>query len=158
MEQRPGCQQPAVVEHVLREPVGVGADIDPAEQAMRRRHEAALRVECEPRAACARSVEQAAHALGMAFTEGTVWDGGRQANPHLLDYKLQTAADAPPVKIAFLDAPDPRGGPRGSKGVGEPPVVPTAGAVANAIAAATGVRVRRLPMTPYRVWEAIAGA
>jgi CO/xanthine dehydrogenase Mo-binding subunit len=96
-----------------------------------------------------------AHGIGMAFTEGTIDDGGRQANPHLLDYKLVTAADAPPVTIAFVDAPDPNGGPFGSKGVGEPPVVPTAGAIGNAIAAATGARVRRLPMTPYRVWEAM---
>ncbi len=96
-----------------------------------------------------------AHALGTALTEGTVVDGGLQSNPHLLDYKLQTAADVPPVEIAFIQTTVPEGGPRGSKGVGEPPVVPTGGAVANAIANATGVRVRKLPMTPPRVWEAI---
>jgi CO/xanthine dehydrogenase Mo-binding subunit len=98
-----------------------------------------------------------AHALGMALTEGTLYGDGRQLNPHLLDYKLQTAADTPGVKIAFVEAPAPNGGPYGTKGVGEPPVVPTAGAVANAIARATGARVRRLPMTPYRVWEAVSG-
>ena len=98
-----------------------------------------------------------AHGLGIALTEGTVYRGGNQANPHLLDYKLQTAADAPTVQIAFVDAPAADGGPHGAKGVGEPPVVPTAAAVANAIAAATGVRVRRLPMTPQRVWAALAG-
>jgi CO/xanthine dehydrogenase Mo-binding subunit len=97
------------------------------------------------------------HSLGMALTEGTQYGDGRQLNPHLLDYKLQTAADVPPIKIAFVDAPASDGGPHGSKGVGEPPVVPTAGAVANAIAAATGVRVRRLPMTPGRVWAALQG-
>lgn len=96
-----------------------------------------------------------AHALGTALTEGTVDDGGRQANPHLLDYKLQTAADVPPVEIAFIETTIPDGGPHGSKGVGEPPVVPTGGAVANAIANASGARVRRLPMTPPRVFDAI---
>lgn len=98
-----------------------------------------------------------AHSLGMALTEGTLYGDGRQLNPHLLDYKLQTAADAPAIRIAFVDSPAPDGGPHGSKGVGEPPVVPTAGAVANAIAQATEARVRRLPMTPYRVWAALSG-
>jgi len=98
-----------------------------------------------------------AHGLGIALSEGTVFRDGNQANPHLLDYKLQTAADVPSMKIGFVDAPAADGGPYGSKGVGEPPVVPTAAAVANAIAAATGVRVRHLPMTPVRVWAALAG-
>ena len=93
------------------------------------------------------------HGVGMALTEGTLYQDGFQQNPHLLDYKLQTAADAPTVSIAFVGMPAANGGPHGSKGVGEPPVVPTAGAIGNAIAAATGKRVRRLPMTPYRVWE-----
>ena len=57
--------------------------------------------------------------------------------------------------MLFVEHPASNGGPRGSKGVGEPPIVPTAGAVGNAIASATGVRVRRLPMTPERVWRAI---
>lgn len=96
------------------------------------------------------------HALGMALTEGTQYEGGHQLNPHLLDYKLQTAADVPPVRLAFVECPA-REGPHGAKGAGEPPVVPTAGAVANAIAAATGARVRRLPMYPYRVWSAMRG-
>jgi CO/xanthine dehydrogenase Mo-binding subunit len=97
-----------------------------------------------------------AHSIGMALTEGTQFDDeGRQRNPHLLDYKLQTAADVPPIKIVFIEAPATDGGPHGSKGVGEPPVIATAGAVANAIAAATGVRVRRLPMTPERVWSVL---
>ena len=93
--------------------------------------------------------------IGMATLEGSiVGEDGRQQNPHLLDYKLQTAADAPPISIAFVDAPSPYGGPKGSKGVGEPPCVPTPGAIANAIAKGTGARVHRLPMTPERVWEA----
>lgn len=96
--------------------------------------------------------------VGMALYEGTLYEGGHQRNPDLLDYKIATAADAPAVDVAFVDAPvgSGRGGPFGSKGVGEPPCVPTPGAVANAIAAATGVRVRRLPMTPYRILETVA--
>lgn len=96
-------------------------------------------------------------ALGNATTEGTVFGAdGRQRNASLLDYKLLTSADAPEIEAILVEHPASNGGPRGSKGVGEPPIVPTAGAVANAIAAATGSRVRRLPMTPERVWRAIA--
>ena len=93
--------------------------------------------------------------IGQALSEGMQLDGdGHQLNPHLLDYKLVTAADAPPIEIAFVETPALDGGPNGSKGMGEPPCVPTPGAVANAIAHATGRRVRNLPMTPERVWEA----
>jgi CO/xanthine dehydrogenase Mo-binding subunit len=94
--------------------------------------------------------------LGQALSEGMQLDDeGRQLNAHLLDYKLVTSADAPPIEIAWIQTPAVNGGPNGSKGIGEPPCVPTPGAVANAIANALGVRVGRLPMTPERVWEAI---
>ena len=93
--------------------------------------------------------------IGQALSEGMVLDSdGRQLNPHLLDYKLVTAADAPSIEITWVQTPALDGGPNGSKGIGEPPCVPTPGAIANAIANATGRRVRRLPMTPERVWEA----
>jgi CO/xanthine dehydrogenase Mo-binding subunit len=95
-------------------------------------------------------------ALGNATLEGTVYGpDGRQRNASLLDYKLLTTADAPEIETIFVEHPASNGGPRGSKGVGEPPIVPTAAAVANAIAAVTGARVRRLPMTAERVWRAI---
>ena len=81
-------------------------------------------------------------------------DHGRQRNPHLLDYKLVTASDAPSIEIAWIETDTPNAGPKGSKGVGEPPCVPTAGAIGNAIAKVLGERVRALPMTPERVWEA----
>jgi CO/xanthine dehydrogenase Mo-binding subunit len=94
--------------------------------------------------------------IGQALTEGTQLDeDGRQRNPHLLDYKLATASDVPPIEIAWVETPAVDGGPGGSKGMGEPPCVPTAGAIANAIARATGARVRQLPMTAERVWEAL---
>jgi len=93
--------------------------------------------------------------IGQALTEGTYLDeAGRQRNPHLLDYKLPTAADAPTIDVAWVETPALDGGPNGSKGIGEPPCVPTPGAIGNAIARATGRRVRRLPMTAERVWEA----
>ena len=97
--------------------------------------------------------------LGQALSESMRLDAdGRLANAGLLDYKLQTAADVPDMTIAFIDRPAEDAGPRGSKGLGEPPCVPGPGAVANAIARATGARVRQLPATPSRVWAAMAGA
>ncbi len=95
--------------------------------------------------------------IGLALLEGTGFDGPHQNNPDLLDYKILTAPDAPPIKVAFVDAPvsEGLGGPFGSKGVGEPPCVPTVGAVANAIAVATGHRLHRIPMLPFRVWAAM---
>jgi CO/xanthine dehydrogenase Mo-binding subunit len=95
--------------------------------------------------------------VGLALSEGTMLDEqGRQRNPHLLDYKLVTSADAPQIDVAWIEYDSV--GPRGSKGVGEPPQVPTAAAIANGIAKVLGSRVRQLPMTPERVWSAANGA
>jgi CO/xanthine dehydrogenase Mo-binding subunit len=93
--------------------------------------------------------------IGQALFEGTQFDEeGRARNPHLLDYKLVTTADAPEIDIAWIQTPTPNAGPKGSKGVGEPPCIPTAGAIANAIAKVIGRPVTHLPMTPERVWAA----
>ena len=95
--------------------------------------------------------------IGQALHETTQVDPeGRQRNPHLLDYKLVTASDAPRIDVDWIETPAQNGGPKGSKGVGEPPTVPTPGAIANAIARVVGTRVRALPMTPERVWAAEA--
>jgi CO/xanthine dehydrogenase Mo-binding subunit len=95
--------------------------------------------------------------IGQALSEVTQLDSdGSQRNPHLLDYKLVTASDAPRIDVAWIETPAQNGGPKGSKGVGEPPTVPTPGAIANAIARVIGARVRQLPMTPERVWAAAA--
>jgi CO/xanthine dehydrogenase Mo-binding subunit len=93
--------------------------------------------------------------IGQALLEGSQLDAdGRQRNPHLLDYKLVTASDAPRIEVAWVETPAVDGGPKGTKGVGEPPTVPTPGAIANAIARVIGARVTELPMTPERVWAA----
>ena len=97
--------------------------------------------------------------IGQALLETSqLDDDGRQRNPHLLDYKLVTASDAPRIDVAWIETPAVNGGPKGTKGVGEPPTVPTPGAIANAIARVVGARVRELPMTPERVWAAAAEA
>ena len=94
--------------------------------------------------------------VGQALTEGTRYgEDGRQRNAGLLEYKLQTIADAPTISTQFVEIYTENAGPRGSKGLAEAPNVATCGAVNNAISAATGVRVRQLPMTAERVWEAI---
>jgi CO/xanthine dehydrogenase Mo-binding subunit len=96
--------------------------------------------------------------IGMALSEGTMLDEqGRQVNTHLLDYKLQTAADVPPIKIEFVEVDTPNAGPYGAKGVAEPPCVPTPGAIGNAIAKLVGTHVPSLPMTPERVHAALHG-
>ena len=95
--------------------------------------------------------------IGQALTEGVLLtEDGRHRNPYLLDYKLQTVADMPTIHVDFVDAPSPTAGPKGLKGIAEPPCVPTPGAIANAITRAVGTRVRLLPMTPERVWDSLA--
>ena len=96
--------------------------------------------------------------IGQALTEGTLYDDeGRQRNPMLLEYKLQTAADGPSINVSFIE--DYKGeGPNGAKGLAEAPNVATAAAVSNAIAKLLGRPVRQLPMTAERVWETASGA
>jgi CO/xanthine dehydrogenase Mo-binding subunit len=94
--------------------------------------------------------------IGQALSEATWFDeDGRQRNPGLLDYKLQTMSDAPRIDIRWIEVPTANAGPKGSKGVGEPPSVPTSGAIGNAIAKLIGRHVTHLPMTPERVWETL---
>ncbi len=76
---------------------------------------------------------------------------GAMLNPNLEQYKILGAADCPEI-IPIIWA---EGENLGARSIGEPPVVPTAGAVANAIANAIGSRVRSLPMTPKRVLAAL---
>ena len=92
--------------------------------------------------------------IGQALTEGTTYDSeGRQLSAALLEYKLQTCADAPPIDIHFVEIVTPEAGPRGAKGLAEAPNVATAAAIANALAKLIGRPVRELPMTAERVWR-----
>jgi xanthine dehydrogenase YagR molybdenum-binding subunit len=96
--------------------------------------------------------------IGFALTEEQVVDPttGVPVNAHLDDYKLLTIADVPEIVIDFPDVPDANLPNVGSKGLGEPPIVPTAAAIANAFAHATGRRAAALPLTRDRVLEALA--
>ena len=93
--------------------------------------------------------------LGAALGEGLVYEGGRLVNGAYLHYPLPRAADLPPIRPIVLDGYD-RNGPYGAKGIGEIVLVPTAAAVANAVAHATGIRIRELPITPDRILAAKA--
>jgi xanthine dehydrogenase YagR molybdenum-binding subunit len=93
--------------------------------------------------------------LGFALMEERVVDRttGTVVNANLEDYKLPTHADCPEIVIDFIDKPDPHASSLGLKGLGEPPIVPTAPAIANAVFHATGVRVRHSPITRRRFLE-----
>ena len=97
---------------------------------------------------------------GMAFalSEELVVDPttGVPVNAHLDDYKLPTIADVPEILVDFPPVPDLNLPNVGAKGLGEPPIIPTAAAIANAFAHATGRRCAALPMTRARVLEALA--
>jgi xanthine dehydrogenase YagR molybdenum-binding subunit len=96
-------------------------------------------------------------AIGFALTEERVVDPttGTVVNAGFEDYKVPTMADTPEIVCEFVDSPDPHLG-LGIKGLGEPPIIPTAAAIGNAFAHATGVRMREAPYTPRRVLEALA--
>ncbi|MGI8550314.1 MAG: xanthine dehydrogenase family protein molybdopterin-binding subunit [Dehalococcoidia bacterium] len=92
---------------------------------------------------------------GFALTEERVIDHrfGIVLNADLEEYKLPTVADAPPVSHAQVSLPDFDANPTGAKGIGEPPLVPTAPAIANAVFDATGIRIRDLPLTRWRLLD-----
>jgi xanthine dehydrogenase YagR molybdenum-binding subunit len=73
-------------------------------------------------------------------------------------YKLPTIADVPEIVVDLLDIPDEHLTNLGSKGLGEPPIVPTAAAIVNAIRDATGAEVRSLPVTREEMLRALAEA
>ncbi|PTX96403.1 xanthine dehydrogenase family protein molybdopterin-binding subunit [Opitutus sp. ER46] len=90
--------------------------------------------------------------IGYALYEQRIMDPrtGVVLNPNFETYKLPGAADIPEIQIELLDMPE-----RGIIGVGEPCTIPTAAAIANAVANAIGVRVFELPITPARVLAAL---
>ncbi len=92
--------------------------------------------------------------IGYALGERMVFDKGYLKNGNFLDYKMPTAKDAPPVQAVIVET-DEQAGPFGAKGIGEPGLVPTAPAIANAIYDAVGVRIKDLPITPEKVLKAL---
>jgi len=97
-----------------------------------------------------------AQGLGQALSEEIVYAEGRVVNANLTDYKMPTAPDLPRIESILVQHAS-LVGPYGAKGVGEPPNIEPPAAVANAVAAAVGVRVATLPITAEKVALALAG-
>ncbi|PHP67891.1 aldehyde oxidase [Zhengella mangrovi] len=91
-----------------------------------------------------------AQGLGMALMEEYL--PGRTENLH--DYLIPTSGDMPEIRSILIEKPDPEG-PMGAKGLGEHVLIPTAPAILNAIADATGVRLTKVPALPHRVRAAL---
>jgi CO/xanthine dehydrogenase Mo-binding subunit len=90
--------------------------------------------------------------IGWALYEHMETDGtGKVVNPTFRNYRIPAFADAPRTEVLFADTYDAIG-PGGSKGMGECPVNPVAPALVNAIADATGIWFRTLPLTPDRLF------
>jgi xanthine dehydrogenase YagR molybdenum-binding subunit len=77
---------------------------------------------------------------------------GIQLNPDMEWYKLARSSDLRDIEVHLLDYPE-----RGVIGIGEPPTIPTAAAILNAVSNAIGVRVNRIPVTPARILAALEG-
>ena len=94
--------------------------------------------------------------LGYALWERLDIDGGRYVQRSLETYGLPLAVDVPDVETVLLEHAD-AAGPYGAKGVAEPPIVPVAGAIANAVADAIGRPIDQIPITPESVLDALEG-
>jgi CO/xanthine dehydrogenase Mo-binding subunit len=93
--------------------------------------------------------------LGLALWEEMVYDSqGQLLNGNLLDYRLPTARDLPPIETIIVEVPS-EDGPYGARIIGEPSIVPGMAAVSNAVEAAVGARVTEAPITPERVLRAM---
>ncbi|MEJ2054193.1 MAG: xanthine dehydrogenase family protein molybdopterin-binding subunit [Calditrichaceae bacterium] len=95
--------------------------------------------------------------LSYALMEERVVDPntGKVVTTNLHDYKMPIIADTPEIEVIIVSEADPMNSNTGVKGCGEPAIIPTAAAIANAVYNATGVRVTSLPMTPDKVLMAL---
>ena len=94
--------------------------------------------------------------LGFALFEERILDSasGLPLNPTMHDYKIPTIADTPEIEAWCVATVDARANHIGARGLAEPPVIPTAPAIANAVADALGVDITEIPLTPWRVLAA----
>jgi xanthine dehydrogenase molybdenum-binding subunit len=93
-------------------------------------------------------------AIGFGMYEQMLYDPktGKLLNGNLLDYKLATMMDHPRLEASFVENFEPTS-PFGTKALGEPPTVPGAAAIRNAVLHATGVAINRIPLTPHILFE-----
>ena len=100
----------------------------------------------------------AAQGIGWALNEEYIYgDDGNLQNAGFLDYRIPVASDVPMIDTIIVEVSNPTH-PYGVRGVGEVPIVPPMAAIANAVAAATGIRFTELPMSPPKVLQAIDAA
>ena len=92
--------------------------------------------------------------MGFALSEYMIYENGTLMNPGFRDYKILTVQDIPPMQAVIVET-DELEGPFGAKGVGEPGLVPSAPAIANAVYDAVGVRITDLPITAEKVLKAL---
>ena len=92
--------------------------------------------------------------VGYALYEDRILDRNTamQVNPNMEWYLVPGMSDIPKIDIMLMNQPE-----RGVIGIGEPPTISTAAAIANAVANAIGVRVRSIPLTPQKVLTALQG-
>jgi 4-hydroxybenzoyl-CoA reductase alpha subunit len=95
-----------------------------------------------------------AQGIGYALMERLVHENGRIVNDRFLDYKIPNIGDIPEIQTLLVES-EGTNGPFGAKGIGEPGLVPTAPAIANAIYDAIGIRFRELPITREMVLDAL---
>jgi CO/xanthine dehydrogenase Mo-binding subunit len=95
-----------------------------------------------------------AQGVGYALHEQLALENGRILNGNLADYIVPTTVSYPAPRTTIVDGYEPHG-PYGAKGASEAPISATAGAIANAIYDAVGVRITSLPITPEKVLDAL---
>ena len=94
--------------------------------------------------------------IGWALNEEYFYtQDGAMANSSFLDYRMPITLDVPMIDCVVIEVPNPRH-PYGLRGVGEAPIIPPLAALSNAIYQATGVRMRKLPMSPTNILAALA--
>jgi CO/xanthine dehydrogenase Mo-binding subunit len=94
--------------------------------------------------------------IGHTLMEEMTYEDGQLLNGNLVDYRVPTFQDLPEHMHTILIENGNGPGPFGSKGLGEGGLLPVASAIANAVSRAVGVRIQDLPLTPPKVWRAIA--
>ena len=93
--------------------------------------------------------------LGFALTEEVMFDGGKITTTNFGEFKIPNIMDIPPLRTAVMENVPAGPGPYNSLAIGEVANVPTAAAVANAVADACGVRITDLPVTSEKVYRAL---
>jgi CO/xanthine dehydrogenase Mo-binding subunit len=95
--------------------------------------------------------------IGYSLMEEVIINDGKVATTHFGEYKIPTIRDVPPFKSSVTEQPH-GAGPYNSMPIGETGNIPTAAAIANAVEDACGVRIKSLPITAEKVYEALHGA